>query len=806
MKKLSFTGDVLPHLLAVIVFLIITVAFFNPLFFENKSLAQQDIVEWEGSSKSLRDFREATGEEGLWTPSMFSGMPAYLVNVEWSNGPVYALKRILTVGLPHPVANIFAAFVSYYILLLAFRINPYLAIAGAVAFGLSTYMVIGISAGHNARVGSAAFMPLVMAGIHLMFQGRRWVGFGVTAMGMALHLRENHLQMTYYLILIVIAYGIVELIIYIREKRTVEFFRNIALLVPAVLLGVGSFFGPFWAITEYSKYSMRGPSELAGESVDGLSKSYAFEFSNAIAEPMTLLIPNFYGGSTVNFLVYDQDSEVYRALMQSGNQQSVNQLATYTSAYWGPQRLSAPTYAGAIVCFLFVVGIIFADKRHIWWLVPLSALSIMLSWGDNFAAFNYFLFDYLPGYNKFRSVTFTLVIIIFCMPLLGMLGLQNLLSKKAGPEIFKKLAWVAGTLLGICLVLGISGGFGSYLRPAEQQLPVWFTSALRADRIDLFRSDVWRTFWFIAVFAGVVFARLKEWTGDTILFATAIVLITIDLSFVDRRLLSNEQYKRQRQASITPTPADQQILQDQSYFRVYNIQNPLGEARTSYFHHSIGGYHGAKLRRYQDLFDSCLYNQTQLLYEDLQAGQLQPERYGAMNMLNVKYFTYGPDQVFANPSPNGSAWFVGEVVTVNSPSEELAAVCEIDTRHQAVVDISKFDAPSAGYDSTATVTLREFRPNYVKYETISGSDGFVVFSEIYYPKGWSAFNDGSETEIYRANYVLRGLPIPAGTHTVEFRFEPRPYTIGNKITMASSWLLLVVVVGSLVVGARKPKN
>lgn len=797
----------LPHLLAVAVFLIVTVFFFNPIFFDNKSISQADIVEWEGSSRSLRDFREATGEEGLWTPSMFSGMPGYLVNVEWSNGPVYVLKSIFTLGLPHPISNIFAAFVSYYILLLAFRINPYLAIAGAVAFGLSTYMIIGLSAGHNARVGSVAFMPLVMAGIHLVFTNRRWAGFGATALGMALHLRENHLQMTYYLLIIVIAYGIVELVICIREKRIMPMVKNVGMLVPAVLLGAGSFFGPFWAITEYSKYSMRGPSELESqsgrESTDGLSKTYAFEFSNAIAEPMTLLIPNFYGGSTMNFLVYDKESEVYQALMQSGSQQNINQLATYTSAYWGPQRLSAPSYAGAIVCFVFLLGIAFADKRYTWWLVPLSVLSIALSWGDNFAAFNYFVFDYVPGYNKFRSVTFTLIIIIFCMPLLGMLGLQNLLKLKPDAKTLKRFAWPAGILLGLLLILAVSGGFGSFLRPAEEELPAWFTGALRADRIDLFRSDAWRSFWFIAVFGGVLFARLKNWIGDTLFFAIGIVLITLDLSFVDRRLLGDEQYKRTRQASITPTQADQQILQDKSYFRVYNIQNPLGEARTSYFHHSIGGYHGAKLRRYQDLFDSCLYRQTQVLYEDLQAGQLQPEHYGAMNMLNVKYFTYGPDQVFVNPAPNGPGWFVSEILPANSPTEELAMVCEINTRKQAVIDISKFDAPSIGYDSTATVTLSEFQPNYVKYETNTGENGFAVFSEIFYPKGWSATIDGEAAEIRRVNYILRGLAIPSGSHTVEFRFEPAPFVIGNKITLASSWLVLIAVLGCLGMAAKQ---
>lgn len=814
MKKLNFTAEVLPHLVAIAVFLLIAVIFFNPVFFANKALDQHDIQQWEGSSKALRDFRDKTGEEGLWAPSMFGGMPAYLVNVEWSNGPVHALKKVLTVGLPHPVSNIFAAFISYYIMLLAFRVRPYLAIAGAIAFGLSSYLIIGLAAGHNARIGAIAFMPLAMAGIHLVFSGRRWLGFGVTTLGMALHLRENHLQITYYLMLIVAAYGLVQLYECYRSQKVGHFFKSVGLLIPAVVIAAGTFLGPFWAITEYSRYSMRGPSELTKAEDDksayaGLSKAYAFEFSNALAEPMTLMIPNYYGGSSMNFLVRNDQSEVYQALVRSGNEKAANQLASYTGAYWGPQRLSSPSYAGAIICFLFIVGIVYAGKRYVWWLVPLSILSVVLSWGDNFSSFNYFIFDYLPGYNKFRSVTFSLIIIIFSMPLLGFLGLENLLDEKGGVPPLRKLAWPAGITLGVCLILGITGGFGSYLRPAEEQLPAWFTNALRADRIDLFRSDVWRSFWFVFVFGVVVVARLKDWIGDLVFVPITILLITLDLSLVDKRYFNDEMYQSRRaKAAFMPTPADQQILKDNSYFRVYNIQDPLGEARSSYFHHSIGGYHGAKLRRYQDLFDSCLFRQTQQLYQDLQSGAPRFERYGAMNMLNVKYLTYSSDQNFVLPNPqaNGSAWFVKGIVPAHSAAEELREVCTIDTRNQTVIDVSKFDPPEIGYDSTATIRLEEFQPNYIKYQSESGKQGFAVFSEIYYPKGWSAYIDGAETGIYRVNYVLRGLSIPPGKHSIEFRFKPRPYTVGNKITLATSWILLLVVIGTIGMAFKKERS
>lgn len=801
--------DVLPHLVAVVAFLIITLFFFSPVFFDNKALDQYDIQMWEGSSKALRDFRDKTGEEGLWAPTMFSGMPAYLVNVNWSVGPVLAFKKILSLGLPHPIANIFVAFISYYILLLTFRVRPYLAIAGAVAFGLSSYMIIGLVAGHNARIGAIAFMPLTMAGIHLTFSGKRILGLGLTALGMALHLRENHLQITYYFMLIVVVYGIVRLIEFTREGKAIEFVKSVALLIPAVLLAAATFFGPFWGITEYSRYSIRGPSEIisANENdASGLDKDYAFQGkSNGIWEPMTLLIPNFYGGSSMKLIVNDANSNVYKALVQSGDQEMANQLASYTAGYWGPQSLAAPYYAGAIICFLFILGVVYAEKKYVGWLLSISILSIVLTWGDNFSAFNYFMFDYFPGYNKFRSVTFALVIILFALPLLGMLGLENLLKEGWNKNTVKKLAWPLGITLGICLILGLTGGFGSHLRSFEEQMPAWFTNALREDRSDLLSGDAWRTFWFITVFAVALYARLKNWIKDPVFYLISILLITIDISFVDRRYF--EFQRRKTQAAFVPYASDQEILKDKSYYRVYNIQGAFTEARTSYFHNSIGGYHGAKLRRYQDFYDSCLYQQTRQLIGDAQSGKLDFAKYGALNMLNVKYVVYGPDQnnILPSPEANGSAWFVNEVIRVNSPTEELARICEVNTKTTAVVDGSKFQIPDVTSDSTAQIELKEIQPNYIRYESQSQAEGLAVFSEIFYPKGWNAFIDGKEVSILRADYILRALIIPGGKHTIEFKFEPAPYLVGDKITSASSWLLLLVVLGTLGWTLRKEK-
>lgn len=811
MRNIRFSDHILPHLIAVFVFLVLTILFFNPVFFDNKALEQGDIQQWSGSSKELRDYREQTGKEGLWVATMFSGMPAYLVNLQWNDGPVITFKKILSVFLPHPVSNIFLAFVCYYVLLLSFRIRSWFAIAGALAFGLSSYMIIGLSAGHNARIGAIAFMPLVVAGIHLAFTAKRILGFGVTALGMALHLRENHLQITYYLMLIVLVYGLVHLILAIQTKRIVDFLKTILVLVPAVLIAAGTFFGQFWAITEYTRYSIRGPSEIATAKseteTDGLSKAYAFQYRYGIWEPMTLFIPNFYGGSSMDLLAADQESKTYQSLNQAGDNETANQLANYARAYWGPQDFTVGAYyAGAIICFLFLVGVVFAERKYVWWLVPLGALSLMLSWGDSFATFNYFMFDYFPGYNKFRSVNFALVIILFSMPLLGMLGLENLLAKGWSKETQKKLLWPVSITVGLCLIFIAIGGFGSFLKPEEAQFPVWFRNAIQRDRIALLRSDAWRSLILIVLFSAAIFSLLKNYLKPAVIYPVLVVLIWFDLGFVNTRYFTKDNYKRKREnAFAQPTAADQEILKDKSYYRVYNLQSPMTEARTSFFHNSLGGYHGAKLRRYQDLYDSVISKNTRQLFEDFQKGTPDFEAYNALNMLNAKYFVYGPDKenVILNPAAFGNAWFVKEVIPVNSPAEELMKVTAIKTKDIAVMNSQQVSG-QLEVDSLASISLMEHQPPYLKYESESSTKGIIVFSEIYYPKGWHAFIDGNEVPILRADFILRALEVPAGKHIIEFKFEPKPYVIGNKITMASGWLLLLVVMGSIGWSVRNP--
>jgi hypothetical protein len=816
MKKIRFSEDVFPHIIALIVFLLVTLFFFSPVFFENKTLSQHDIQMFQGSAKSIADYRDKTGEEALWADAMFSGMPAYLISVEWSNGPVTFMKQILGLFLVHPVANIFTAFVCFYILLLAFRVRPYLAIGGAIAFGLSSYIIIGLGAGHNGRIGAIAFLPLVVAGIHLAFSKNKLLGASLTAAGMALHLRENHLQMTYYLMLIILIYGFVQLIYAIKDKTIPDLAKTVGILVLAVAVGAGTFFGQFWAITEYSAYSTRAKSELTDASAGdaksgalGMTKEYAFEFSNGILEPLTLLVPNIYGGSSSDFFVKDQKSESYKALVSSGNQQNANQLAQYTSAYWGEQRMSAPYYAGAIIVFLFAVGIAFAGSKHRWWLVPVVILGIVFSWGSNFSSFNYFMFDYFPGYDKFRSVTFAIVMPLFAMTLLGFIGLEKLWSTTLDKAAKRNLLIAFLSTGGLCLLLWAFAGMFNFLREGEQELPDWFTTALASDRESLLRSDAFRSFAFILSIFLVLYFQLQKKISPVAVYVFLAFMITIDLFVVDKRFITKDSYRRDRDSGFVLQASDQVILNDKSYYRVYNLgDNPFAEARTSYFHKSVGGYHGAKMRRYSDFYDSCMIPQTQQFIKQANSGNLDFANLPAFNMLNIKYIQFGPAKanVIPNKTANGPAWFVQKIEKVNSPTEELAKTCAIDSKSIAIVDASKFTIAEINGDSTATISLKDQTPKYLKYESNSSVNGLVVFSEIYYPHGWVAKIDNQESKLIRADYILRAMEIPAGKHTIELTFEPEAYVIGNKVTMASSWLVLLFLIGGIAMSLKEEKH
>ncbi|MDN4164417.1 YfhO family protein [Cytophagales bacterium LB-30] len=811
MKNIVFKTHIQPHLLAVLTFLVVVVLFFHPYFFGGKVLSQHDILQWEGAAHELIEFRKQTGEEGLWANSMFSGMPAYLINVEWSNQPIMWLQKLIGVGLPHPIRIIFFSCLSFYIALLCFRVRSSLAMAGALAFAFSSFMMIGLGAGHNARIAAIGLMPLVLGGIHLTLSGKRLLGMALTATALALHIRFNHLQITYYLVLVVTIYGLIQLYAAVKEGKIKDFMINGSLLIVSALLALGTFFGIFSATYEYSQYSMRGKSELVSqgqEASEGLEKDYAFQYSNGIFEPLTLFIPNFFGGSSQQAL--SKNSNLAKALRDNGlSSVQIQQQIEAVPTYWGDQPLTAPYYAGAIVVFLFVLGILFVEKKYTLWAIIVVALGIALSWGSNFETFNYFMFDYFPGYNKFRSVTFALCMALLLMPLLGFMGLERLLSQPFGKENQKKLFIALGITGGFALLAMLLAGMGSYRGAIDARLgnlPEWFMQALRDDRKSLLRTDAFRSLVFIALVAGVIWVYFKGKLQEKWAMVLIVVLTTADVALVSNRYLNEKSFgKDPSREFFAATDADLLIKKDPSpHYRVLNLQNPWNDARTSYHHHSLGGYHGAKIRRYQDLISSCIDNELQELISNYSSGNTSFASYGVLNMLNAKYLLTGSssNSVVRNPSALGNAWLVAEVQKVNNPNEELAALCQVSTEKVAVVDQSKFQLANQ-YSDSGQVMLTSYKPNQLEYAAELAGNSLVVFSEIYYEKGWKAYIDNQEAPIHRVNYVLRALEVPSGKHEIRFEFVPEVYETGNAIMMASSWLLLLLLLGAIGLEIKK---
>ena len=811
---MDFKNKILPHLVAVLAFALLTILFYNPVFFENKVLSQHDVEQGIGGGKELIDYREETGKEGLWTNAMFGGMPGYLINTQWSGDLLLYVYRVLSIGLKAPARYIFWALLSFYVLLLSFRVRPYLAIAGAIAFGFSSFIVIGINAGHVWRIVGMAFMPMVIAGVHLTMTGRRWLGLGLTGLGLGLQIHSNHLQMTYYLLLIILLYGLFWLIKAIREKEIKSFAVNVMLLIIPVLLAIGSNFGKIWTIMEYSKYSIRGQSELTGpaDNTSGLDKAYAFQYSNGIFEPMMLIIPNFMGGASQQEL--DKSSNLAKALERQGLQRKqIEDQLKAVPTYWGDLPVTAPYYVGIIIFFLFILAMFTSDAYIRNWGLTVVILSIILSWGSNFSSLNYFLFDFFPGYNKFRSVTFTITMAFIMLPLIGFIGLEEFLKRKDRGKTAKYLKYaiyITGGILILALLYSWIGSFRGAVDDRLGNIPDWFLTALREDRARILRLDVIRNLIFSGIFAYILWRLWKEKLNQNLAYVAFILLITLDVMLVSSRYLSDSNYQRNTGDEIlNPTAADQIILEDKDLsYRVLNLQNPFNEARTSYFHHSIGGYHGAKIRRYQDVIERRISPEIGTFIQNYQNGSIDFADLKTLNMLNTKYFYAGANAqgVFPNPGSMGNAWFVNEVIEVDSPDKEIEMLGNIDPDSVCVMDITKFRNNLSSNGNSGSIDLVEYRPDYLKYVSSTNQDGFAVFSEIFYPVGWNATIDGQEVEIKRVNYILRALDIPSGDHTIEFVFKPASYYIGNKITLAGSILTLFLFAGCIWMDTRKQKS
>ncbi len=794
MNSSSFLGKSLPHIIAVVSFLAISIFMYRPIIFEGKVMDQNDINQGKGANQEIVEFRKATGEEALWTNGMFGGMPAYLINVRWSGATIInATQKMLSVYLPSPISENFIAFLAFYILCLAFGVRPYLAIGGAIAFGLSTFYVISIHAGHIWKIRAIAYMPLVVAGIRLVFAKKYLTGFLLTAFALALELNSNHLQITYYLFLMLVIYSLSELFYAIKSKETAVLPTKIGVLVVAGLLAIGTNLGKLWTTYEYGSFSIRGKSELSSTpavSKAGLDRDYAFRWSSGQWESMTLLIPHLYGGGSG---VYAGKNSETADFLRKNNVQR-NEISQYERAYlgyWGAQPGTAgPAYAGAVVCFLFILSLFFLSKRTKYWMLTVIAFAIMLSWGSNFPSFNNLMFDLFPGYNKFRSVTMVIILALMLLPLMGILGIEQLLQAKWTKDIQKKTFIAAGISIGMALfALMVTNP------PGIDGMQKALADTIESDRTAIIKKDVFRTILYIALTFGAIYFLMREKIAPKTFSIILAVLILLDLGLVDSRYLNDSVYKKANAKSfLDKTPADDVILKDNEQdFRVLNLQNPFNEARTSYFHKSVGGYHGAKMRRYQDVISRHLTQEMQQIIED---KKLTKANSGVISMLNTKYLMagYQANGVIPNPYVLGAAWIVDDIKLVNSPDEEIKEIGHVNLRTTAVIDKSKFDINSITPDTLAQIKLIDYQPNQLVYESNTAKPTLAVFSEIYYPKGWSATIDGNDVEILRANYLLRALEIPAGNHKIEFRFAPKSFFVGNTIM----WVCSVVLLGMLI--------
>ncbi|NVK50908.1 MAG: YfhO family protein [Cyclobacteriaceae bacterium] len=798
--KLNFQKDLLPHLLGVLIFYLLIVFYFSPLVFDGKVIFQGDILQWEGSAKEVMDYRAETGEQALWTNSMFGGMPAYFISLEFPGDLTNTLVSILTLGLPHPINGLFFGMLGMYVLLLSYRVRPLFSIAGSIAFSFNTFNLLSLEAGHNAKIWAVCLIPLILAGIHLAFEKKRILGAALLALGLLLQLKFNHLQITYYTLIISVIYVLVRLIFDWKKDGALEIGKSLGFLIIGALLAVGGNLGRLATALEYSPYSTRGNATLETES-SGLDREYAFSWSNGKLETLTLLIPDFYGGGSQTPLPENSASE--KALRANGiDAGQINGFVKAAPTYWGDQAFTGgPIYGGIILVFLAVLGIWAAPKEVLYAFGGMILFSILLSWGKNLAWFNYLLFDILPGYNKFRAVSMALGITLFAIPVLGMISLEKLVQKKD----LKPLYLAGGIVGGLVLILAIaSGAFFRFEAPVDSNLPEWLANALQTDRKSMLSTSAWKSFGFIAAAVVLVFLSIKEKISDWVLGLALIALISLDLVTINRRYLNNESFQgNPSRQFFAESSAEKEIAKDSGYFRVLNLTEGLTQgARTSYRFASLGGYHGAKLRRYQDLIDYQLQDEIQDFISKAQEGDFDWEGIGVINMLNTKYLIAGQEAgaVFENPEANGPAWVPSEIIPVSSNEEEIKLVGEIDTKAQATVNNEEFGAVSAG---AGRVSLVEHNPNTLQYQAEMDQGGLVVFSEIHYPKGWIAKVDGNEVPILRTNYLLRSIEIPAGTHEVEFSFEPSSYYATKTPMVIFQYLIVIALLGGIFLTYKK---
>ncbi|MBI3509974.1 MAG: YfhO family protein [Bacteroidetes bacterium] len=821
----------IPVVSAIIIFLAITAFFFSPLVFGGKQLSQGDIDRFKGASEEITQYRKThNGQEPLWTNSMFGGMPAYQISTLYPNNWVQYGNKILMGILKSPAPIIFIGMICFYFLLLVMKVDPWLSIAGSFAYGLSAYEIVIITAGHNTQALAVAYMPSVVMGVIITLRGRMWLGAGLTAIALALELYANHLQVTYYLLIALVFIAGGEAIRLYRDKKLNYLFKSLGLLLAAAFIAVLPNLTSLYLTEEYGKYSTRGKSDITIDNKDqtktnGLPIEYATQWCYGKAETMTLLIPNYYGGASEKIKDYDPDA------LDAADKNYRKSLGD-SYAYFGEQPFtSGPVYVGSIMCFLAVLAMFIVRDKIKWSLFGATILCILLAWGHNFQGLTDFFFYHVPGYNKFRSVYMILVIAQLTIPLLAMLAVKEIVKDPAAIKLKIKFLYIAFAITGgLSLLTYASGPSGAQLvgeneskgiseeiikEGGDQSAADAYIDQLTTVRMEIAKSDAARSFFFILLAAGLLWFYVRKPFSLPMLAGALSVLVLVDMFAVGKRYMPESDFQEVKNSSaiVKKTRADSLILKDPDKdYRVMNLTvSTWQDATTSFYHKSVGGYHGAKLKRIQELYENVMENEEKSVRESYGAGdsatQAALKKTNALNMLNTKYFIYDPrGGVTTNSNACGSAWFVKEIKWAKDADEELTSISKIDPKKTAVIDKSfqpEIGSITPANDSTAKITLTDYAPNDLKYNSHSSSEGLAVFSEIYYDKGWDAFIDGKPVSHQRADFVLRTMKIPAGDHKIEFKFEPSFYFTGEKLALAGSFLLLIFAGGCIYMGVRK---
>ena len=813
----------LPDLIAILAFIVISFIYFFPAITEDRILFQHDTVAGAGAGQEAKEYYERTGERTRWTNALFGGMPTYQMSPSYdSTEPLTFVQKVYHLFLPNYVWLTFIMMLGFYILLRAFGIPAWLAGLGGIIWGFSSYFFILIAAGHIWKFITLAYIPPTIAGIVLAYRKKYLLGGIITALFMAMQILSNHVQMTYYFLFVILFMVGAFFEDAWRKKELPQFFKATGVLIVAGLIGVSINLSNLYHTYEYSKETMRGKSELkyegaaAKQTSSGLNRDYITQWSYGIGETFSLLVPNVKGGASVPLSRSEKAMEKANPMYSS--------LYSQLTQYFGDQPMtSGPVYVGAFVLMLFILGCFIVKGPMKWALLGATIFSILLSWGKNFMGLTDFFIDYIPMYNKFRAVSSILVIAEFTIPLLAILTLKEILTK---PELLKeKLKYIYisfGLTGGLALLFAIAPRlfFPTYIPgneiaalqnalPADQLSPI--IANLEEMRVHLFTSDAWRSFFIVTIGTLLLLAYNAKKLKATWTVAAIALLCLGDMWSVNKRYLYDEQFipKSEQTATFRKTQTDELILQDPSLdYRVLNFAgNTFEENNTSYWHKSVGGYHAAKLRRYQEMIDHHIAKEMQAAYQEVataggQMDSVNAAKFPVLNMLNTKYFIFpagqqGQTVPIENPYTFGNAWFIDKIQYVNNANEEIDAIGQVDLQQTAIVD-SKFKEAlkgvNEGYkDSLSTIRLTSYEPNQLVYETSSPQDGIVVFSEIYYP-GWTATIDGKPADIARADYILRAMNVPAGKHTIEMRFDPQSLHITEGIAYGAMALLLVGVI------------